>query len=99
MTRRQYMINLINEYLSANDDAEYIPIGPDVVMDNNLISINFTLKSKLGSGNITVRGSIDEPLNLRAQYDHRYELADNKAVHRMVDEHLKAVSEWVNSQI
>lgn len=99
MRRKEKIIQLIIEQLDTIADVKYVFIGPDTVLDANLISLNFSLLTNLAKGTLTVRGFIDIPLTLKAQYHLRSNFYDQPQLQERIARDLKAVSAYVNLHI
>ncbi|MDB4925534.1 hypothetical protein [Mucilaginibacter sp.] len=97
--RKQEIIKLIIDALTSMENVEYTFTGQITTLDQNLISLDFDLKANFTKGAFNVRGFIDEPLNLNAQFDLRSPLYDNKDLQNQIIKDLQSVSTLVNQRI
>ncbi|RKR83359.1 hypothetical protein BDD43_3565 [Mucilaginibacter gracilis] len=99
MGRKQDIITLITEQLAKIKGNKYAYIGPDTVLDENLISMNFSVTVRHAKSVVTVRSFIDEPIRLKAQYDMRSDFYDQVNLQQLIDRDLLEVSAYVNQHI
>ena len=89
-------MRLIIETLEESEDLQFQCTGADNVADPNLISLNFSVKKGFARGDINVRGMIDMPLNLSAQYDRHSIWPDLPLEQAKIDQLLRFTSAKVN---
>ncbi|WDF77128.1 hypothetical protein PQ469_24900 [Mucilaginibacter sp. KACC 22773] len=96
MDRRQKIMRLIIDALTANDELSYTYTGAATLMDMNIISLDFVVKTNRTGGELNIWGMIDVPLVLKAQYDGRSFLQEHPAIQRQIEGHLKKIAENIN---
>lgn len=89
-------MRLIIEALEEKDSLKYTCSGAVTVFDPNLISLDFTVKNGTIRGEINVRGLIDAPLRLVAQYDSRYGFENHPYIRKQIEKDLQTVSDKIN---
>ena len=89
-------MRLIIETLEHSEELEFRCNGADMVADENLISLNFSVRKDYVRNDINVRGMIDMPLRLSAQYSDNAMWQLPAEVRSLIDQHLRAASDKVN---
>jgi hypothetical protein len=89
-------MSLIIEELAGLELVEYSFTGAITTTDLNLITMDFTAKNGPIRGEFNLRGLIDMPLQLRAQYDTHGSLNDHPAVQQLIENDLQQISEKIN---
>ena len=92
-------MRLIIDTLIEYEHLKYHCTGALTVTDPNLISLDFTVRKDALRGDFNVRGLIDMPLALQAQYDSSSLLNDHPDILAEIDQDLQAVSEKINRLI
>jgi hypothetical protein len=96
MDRRQKIMRLIIDHLTANDEAEYTYTGAVTVLDPHLISLDFTLRTGTRHTALNVRGLIDVPLRLVPQYEDGFFPDQQPHIHQQIEKDLRSVSNKIN---
>ena len=96
MDRKQKIMRLIIEALEEKESLKYTCSGAVTVFDPNLISLDFTVRNDTMCGDMNVRGLIDAPLRLVAQYDSRYGFEDHPSIRKEIEKDLQVVSDKIN---
>jgi len=89
-------MKLIIEALEESSNIRYEYLGADMTLDIHLISLNFIARANAVRGELNVRGLIDVPLQLKAQYDNRTALNDHADVRELIAADLEAISGRIN---
>lgn len=89
-------MRLIIDSLLEKEHVKYEYLGVTNVMDPNLVSLNFIAKKGAVRGELNVRGLIDMPLDLKAQYDSRSPLNDYPEIQIQISNDLTALSKKIN---
>ncbi|SDD99608.1 hypothetical protein SAMN05216464_103278 [Mucilaginibacter pineti] len=96
MDRRQKIMRLIIDALTQNKELVYDYIGTTTLMDPNVITIDFVVKTKSTSGKLNIWGMIDVSLMLKAQYDSKSELLNHPEIQQQINVHLKDLAKDIN---
>jgi len=96
MDRKQKIMRLIIDNLTADQQSGYTYTGATTTMDPNVRSLEFTAKKGNTRGQFNIWGMIDVPLRLKAQYDSRSLLNDHPAIQQQIEKDLDEVSAQIN---
>jgi hypothetical protein len=96
MDRRQKIMKLVVDSLTGIVDVKYSYLGSTMLVDPDVISLDFMLTSGQISGSLNIRGVIDGPLTLKAEYDNHSVLNSYPFIQQRIGEDLSKTSRAIN---
>ncbi len=96
MDRRQKIMKLIVDELAEFSELQYTYTGALTGLDANLVSMDFVVRQGQIRGDFSIRGMIDMPVQLQAQYDNRTILNDHPLLQSQIEKDLRQISNKIN---
>ncbi|MBC6112985.1 hypothetical protein ACFOG5_09745 [Pedobacter fastidiosus] len=85
--------------------VDYKNVGGEIILDNNIVSTNFTLRFKDLYGNFNIYGKGEDDINgkisyrLKPQWDDRSEITQSNEAREKIKKDLLEVENFLNSNI